>query len=89
VTDPGGQTGAATDSSAADSNPNVDASEKSLPGPASLEATPAATAGPDPSSSRSRRPVTAPTAALVKRGLLDEGEDRRTLDRREGTSLLT
>jgi transposase len=35
VTDPGGQAGAATDSSAADSNPNVDASEKSLPGPAS------------------------------------------------------
>jgi transposase len=35
VADPGGQTGAATDSSAADSNPNVDASEKSLPGPAS------------------------------------------------------
>jgi len=61
VTDPGGQTGAATDSSAADSNPNVDASEKSLPGPANSEATPETTAGPEPSSSRSRRPVTAPT----------------------------
>jgi transposase len=60
-TDPGGQAGAATGSSAADSNPNVDASEKSLPGPAGFEATPAATAGPDRSSSRSRRPVTAPT----------------------------
>ena len=34
-TGPGGQSGAATGSSAADSNPNVDASEKSLPGPAS------------------------------------------------------
>ena len=34
VTDPGGQPGATTDSSAADSNPDVDASEKSLPGPA-------------------------------------------------------
>lgn len=33
-TGPGGQVGAATGSSAADSNPNVDASEKSLPGPA-------------------------------------------------------
>jgi transposase len=61
VTDPGGQAGAATDSSAADSNPNVDASEKSLPGPANLTATPPATAGTGPSSSRSRRPVTAPT----------------------------
>jgi transposase len=34
ATDPGGQPGATTDSSAADSNPDVDASEKSLPGPA-------------------------------------------------------
>jgi transposase len=51
-TDPGGQAGAATDSSAADSNPNIDASEKSLPGPASLEATPEATAGPDPRTGR-------------------------------------
>src|SRR6185436_2273121 len=58
VTGPGGQMGAATDSSAADSNPNVDASEKSLPGPASLEASPAATGPffvPLPT------PVTAPT----------------------------
>ena len=59
-TDPGGQAGAATDSSAADSNPNVDASEKSLPGPASFEATPPPTHGPDPSSTCSRRLVTAP-----------------------------
>jgi transposase len=34
VTGPGGQAGASTGSSAADSNPDVDASEKSLPGPA-------------------------------------------------------
>jgi transposase len=36
-TGPGGQVGAATGSSAADSNPNVDASEKSLPGPATTK----------------------------------------------------
>ena len=58
---PGGQAGAATGSSAADSNPNVDASEKSLPGPAKPEATPATTDLPDRFSARSRRPVTAPT----------------------------
>jgi hypothetical protein len=34
VADPGGQAGASTGSSAADSNPNIDTSEKSLPGPA-------------------------------------------------------
>jgi transposase len=34
VTDPGGHPGAPTDSSAADSNPDIDASKKSLPGPA-------------------------------------------------------
>jgi transposase len=34
VTDPGGQAGASTGSSAADSNPDIDASEKSHPGPA-------------------------------------------------------
>jgi transposase len=32
--DPGGQAGTSTGSSAADSNPNIDTSEKSLPGPA-------------------------------------------------------
>ena len=61
VTGPGGQAGAAAGSSAADPNPNVDASEKSLPGPASPEATPAATSPPDRPSPRSRRSVTAPT----------------------------
>jgi transposase len=54
VTNLGGQ-GGATGSSAADSNPDVDASDKSLPEPANLKATP---------------------AAVVKRGLLDDGEDR-------------
>ncbi|GAA3381937.1 hypothetical protein GCM10020369_01840 [Cryptosporangium minutisporangium] len=38
-TDPGGQPGTTTDSSAADSNPDVDASEKSLPGPAKIHPT--------------------------------------------------
>ncbi len=60
-TGPGGQEGAATGSSAADSNPNVDASEKSLPGPARPEATPATTDLPDRSSARSRRQLPAPT----------------------------
>ena len=31
---PGGHSGATTDSSAADSNPDIDTSDKSLPGPA-------------------------------------------------------
>lgn len=60
-TGPGGQVGAATGSSAADSNPSLDASENSLPGPARPEATPATTTRPDPSPARSRRPVPAPT----------------------------
>ena len=58
---PGGQAGAATDSSAAGFNPNAGASEKSLPGTAGLDPTPAADALPDHSSGHSRRPVTAPT----------------------------
>ncbi len=58
---PGGHAGAATDSSAAGFNPNAGASEKSLPGTAGLEPTPAADALPDQSSGHSRRPVTAPT----------------------------
>ena len=61
TTGPGGHTGAATGSSAADFDPNVDTSEKSLPGPASPEATPATAALPGRSSTRSRRPVPAPT----------------------------
>ena len=60
-TGPGGQVGAATGSSAADSNPNVDASEKSLPGPANPEATPATSDLPSHTSARSRRQPTAPT----------------------------
>ncbi len=59
---PGGQAGAATGSSAADSNPNVDASEKSLPGPAGNDATPRQPSA-DRSSSRSRRPLPAPTGS--------------------------
>jgi transposase len=59
VTGPGGQAGAAAGSSAADSNPNVDTSEKSLPGPATPDATPAAR--PARSAARSRRPAPAAT----------------------------
>ena len=75
----GGHMGAATGSSAADSHPGAGTSEKSLPGPATPDATPAcpvlrvAPAAPGP-----RR-----TAAAVKRRLLDDGENRHTLARRE------
>jgi transposase len=58
---PGGHFGATQESSAVDLPPNIDTSDQPLPGPASSEATPAATDGPDHSSARSRRPVTAPT----------------------------
>jgi transposase len=79
-TGPGGHTGAATGSSAAGSDPDAGSSEKSLPGPATSDPTP---------HSHPILPVTpaalAPrrTAAAVKRAVLDGGEDRRTLARRE------
>src|SRR5665213_2645538 len=57
---PGGHSGATTSSSAVDSNPDIDASEKSLPGPASTHVTRAKSPRPDRSSARSRRPATAP-----------------------------
>jgi transposase len=57
---PGGHSGAALDSSAVDYNPDIDASEKSLPGPATGHATPARSSRPDHSSARSRRPETTP-----------------------------
>ena len=60
TTGPGGNSGATTSSSAADSNPDIDASEKSLPGPATKHATPTVARRPDRSSDRSRRPATAP-----------------------------
>jgi transposase len=56
---PGGHVGATTDSSAADSNPTIGASEKSLPGPATGNPTPTAPT-PVRSSTPSRRPRTAP-----------------------------
>jgi len=59
ATGPGGHVGAPTGSSAADSNPDVDASEKSLPGPSAPKATPVPATSTDHSSPRSRRPVTA------------------------------
>ena len=61
VTGPGGQRGTTTDSSATGSHPTAGASDKPLPGPANLQATPATIAGPDPFSSPSRRPAKAPT----------------------------
>jgi transposase len=61
VTGPGGQRGTATGSSAAGSHPNAGTSEKPLPGPATLHATPPAIPGPDPYPPRSRRPVPAPS----------------------------
>ena len=60
ATGPGGHVGAATGSSAADFNPSTDASEKSLPGPASSDATPAPASPAIRSPRRSRRPRPAP-----------------------------
>ena len=82
-TGPGGHSGATLDSSAVDSNPDIDASEKSLPGPANTHATRAKSSRPDRSSTRSRRPEKAPTEAVVKRSLLDDDKDRRTINSRE------
>jgi transposase len=56
-TGPGGHTGAATGSSAAGFNPSTGASEKSLPGPAAHDLTPAK---PAQSPGRSRRPPSPP-----------------------------
>src|SRR6266699_2680331 len=76
ATGPGGHTGTATGSSVAGFNPCAGTSEKSLPGPAICDPTPARRSVPQvaPGASVSRR-----TAADVKRRLLDDGEDRRTL----------
>jgi transposase len=60
ATGPGGHVGAATDSSAVNSNPDVDASEKSCPGPVNTNATRVKSSRPDRPSARSRRPKTAP-----------------------------
>jgi transposase len=59
ATGPGGHVGAATGSSAAGFNPSTGASEKSLPGPATHDPTPAP-GGPIRSSGRPRRPRTTP-----------------------------
>jgi transposase len=60
ATGPGGQAGATIQSSAADSNPDIDASEQSLPGPATDDPTPVTTSTPARSSTRSRRPRSTP-----------------------------
>ena len=79
-TGPGGHTGAATSSSAAGSHPDAGSSDKSLPGPATSDPTPASHPIPPvtPAASNRRR-----TAADVKRAALDGGEDQRTLARQE------
>jgi hypothetical protein len=61
ATDPGGHVGAATGSSAAGSNPSTGASEKSLPGPATNDPTPAPASPPIRSPRRSGHPRQAPT----------------------------
>jgi hypothetical protein len=80
ATGPGGHTGTATSSSVAGLHPSAGTSEKSLPGPATCDPTPARRSilQVAPGASLSRR-----TAAAVKRPLLDGGEDRRTLAGRE------
>jgi transposase len=60
VTGPGGHVGAATGSSAAGSHPAAGASDKSLPGPATNDPTPAPASPPIRSPRRSRRPRPAP-----------------------------
>jgi transposase len=61
VTGPGGHRGTTTDSSVTGSHPHAGSSEKSLPEPASHEATAAPAGLPNRSSARSRHPVSAPT----------------------------
>jgi transposase len=79
-TGPGGYVGAATGSSAAGSDPNAGTSEKSLPGPATGDLTPANRSflRAAPAASNPGR-----TAVAVKRPVLDGDEDRLTLKRRE------
>ena len=78
-TGPGGHAGAAAGSSAAGSHPGAGTSEKSLPGPASHDPTP-----PSPFFRLFPAPsIPRRTTAVVKRSLLDNGEDRRTLPKRE------
>jgi transposase len=79
-TGPGGHAGAATVSSAVGSHPDAGTSDKSLPGPATSDHTPEGhlISPVTPAAPDRRR-----TAAAVKRAVLDSGEDRRTLTRRE------
>ena len=77
-TGPGGHVGAATGSSAAGFNPSTGSSEKSLPGPATTTLRQQSQPIPLLAPGTLRRPR---PAAVVKRSLLDDGEDRRTLTR--------
>ena len=60
VTGPGGQSGAANDSCAVDFIPDIDASDQSLPGPATGDATALDIPAPDRFPNGSARPVSAP-----------------------------
>ena len=60
VTGPGGQSGAANDSCAVDFIPDIDASDQSLPGPATGDGTALDIAAPEPFLDASTRPVSAP-----------------------------
>lgn len=60
MTGPGGHRGTTTDSSVTGSHPHTGSSEKSLPGPATHDPTPAAISKPVRSSARSRRLSSAP-----------------------------
>src|SRR5674476_474840 len=71
VTGPGGQRGTATDSSAAGSHPNAGTSEKPLPGPANLHATPPPFPTPCPSVEPQARTGARSTGG--KCGVLDTG----------------
>ena len=83
ATGPGGHLGAATGSSAAGLHPSAGTSEKSLPGPATNDPTPGPASPAIHSPHRSAAPSQRRPAAAVKRTLLDRGEDRRTLAKRE------
>jgi transposase len=79
ATGPGGHLGTATGSSVAGSNPCAGSLEKSLPGPAANDPTPARPASRSVLQQVPGALDQSRTAAVVKRTLLDDGEDRHTL----------
>jgi transposase len=79
ATGPGGHLGTATGSSVAGSNPCAGSLEKSLPGPAANDPAPARPASRSVLQQVPGALDQSRTAAVVKRTLLDDGEDRHTL----------